>query len=207
MIRLGCLAALAFTSTAATATSAVNEMERAALDDAIRKWDQLEASDYTFDFQNLCNCLPGATAKMRIEVVDAAIKSVTYAEAVTELHQDRHDRDKFHEIPVADKGSDVPNEFAKTLVPIGPFLREMKRSIARPLAEFVAEYDAETGVPCHVYFNFSGPVVDDELEIVLSNFGLLISEKGKLESLGCSVGKSEFVHFSAPQSPDAPVDQ
>lgn len=144
--RLGCLVATAITAMSATATPAVTDAEETALDEAIDAWNKLGADNYTFNFQNLCNCAAGATAKMRIEVVGSAILNVTYVEPVFELHQDRDDRD-FHKILVSEKDSNVPSEFAENLASVGEFLLEMKRQIAKPLAEYDAEFDTEVRIP------------------------------------------------------------
>lgn len=185
----------------ATATPAVTEAEKAALDEAINAWDQIGVASYSFNFQNLCNCQPGAMGKMRIEVSAGQIKDVHYAQDVYELHISDG---KHRYFLIHSSGSDVPDEFSASLIPVGAFLQEIKNSISKPLAEYEAEFDTEIGVPYRVFFNFSGPVVDDELEIVLSNFEF----EGEAEpvSSGCAAGEAEFDHFSRPPSPDTSSD-
>lgn len=201
MRKLGCLAATGFAAMAVTSTPAVTEGERAALDNAIEAWQQLDSANYSFDFQNLCNCQPGAIGKMRVDVSAGQIKNVRYAQEVYELHI-VDDEKRYHLIHSS--GSDVPDEFAAGLIPVGALLQEIKKKIADPLAEYEAEFDTTTGVPCRVFFNFSGPAVDDELEIVLSNFEF--EGEVKPATLGCAAGEAKFVHFSHPPSPEAASD-
>jgi hypothetical protein len=78
-------------------------------------------------------------------------------------------------------------------------MQEMARVISEPLAEYEAEFDGGTGAPCRVYFNFSGALVDDELEIVLSRFEFDDIDAVKLD---CATGESGFVHILKPKTPD-----
>lgn len=173
----------ALTPAYGSAGSSATAAEEMALDDAVQAWRRLGVEDYAFDFQNLCNCAAGATARMRVIVTGGKIASVTYAEPVFELHQDKSHRDIFHKVAVADMGSTVPAEFSENLGSISELLEEMKRQIYRPLARYEAEFDAEIGVPCRIFYDFSGALADDELEILISNFEL---NKKATIPLGCA---------------------
>ena len=141
-----CLTATAWANVGGS-SSAVTDGERAVLNSAIEKWAEFESMDYSFTFQNLCNCAPGSTAKMRLEIRDNTINSIEYVEDVYE----HHFIDGTHRyVPIQKKGTKVPEEYADRLVPIGPFLQEIHRVISQPLREYDAEFDSRNPHGCAV---------------------------------------------------------
>lgn len=189
VIGLCSLAAAVWTGAIAE-TPGVTEAERAELNDAIEKWKELGASYYSFDFQNLCNCSRDEIARRRLDVSDNTIKSAVYAENVYEHH---FISGEHRYILIHTEGSEASSEISDRLVPIDSFMQEMKRVISEPMAEYEAEFDGGTGVPCRVYFDFSGGLVDDELEIVLSHFEF---DAIVPELLDCAAGESGFSFFT-----------
>lgn len=185
---LGLLTTIALEGSLAVG-SGVSPAEAASLEEAIARWNKMGATDYSFAFQLQCNCAPDETARVRIEVVDETITDVSYEQDVYEVH---YLEGRLRTVPLYSKGMPVRDELAERFQNIDSLLTEMKSLTSDPLAEYEAVFDAETGVPCRVYYNFSGPAVDDEVEFVVSEFAF--NKESKTTQLGCAAEKLSFEH-------------
>ncbi|CAN5238591.1 hypothetical protein BH24PSE2_BH24PSE2_13650 [soil metagenome] len=174
------------------------EIELAA---ALDRWERLDAKDYSFDYQQLCNCLPEAKGKVRIEMVDGEIDTITYVDDVYYRFASRTEHWKAVVYP---KGTPVPQEHWREFADIADIMRNIQELMAeQPPYEYDAVYDGQTGIPCRVYSDWVFAMADDESEFVVSYFSFTPS-RPELET-GCAAGQNEFAHFPQPDYSGVPT--
>ncbi len=177
--------------TATMESPAISE-DQAELAAAIERWERLDAENYSYDFERLCNCSTEAVAKVHIEVIDGGIEHLTFAEDVYFRYylNGRDGKRLDHK-----KGSDVPEEFTEEFDDIVFMMGEMEAIVARnpPPYEYDAVFDSEIGIPCRVYVDMSGGAIDEEVEFVVSNFSFE-PVRPSLE-MGCAAGENDFAHL------------
>lgn len=168
--------------------------EQAELAAALERWSALNARDYSFDYQQLCNCLPQAKGKVRIDVVDGEIDALTYVEDV--FFRNSSGTENWKSVMYT-KGTPVPRENWQEFADIDDLMRRLQKLMAEQQPyEYDAVYDDKTGIACSVYSDWVFGMADDEAEFVVSYFSFTPS-RPELET-GCAAGLNEFRHFPQP---------
>lgn len=138
----------------ATACSGCNgdSPEQAALTAAISTWNADEPSHYLFVSTRSCECSPGASMPMLIEVQDGDIVSAVY----------QTDQEP------------VPPEFASSLHTVDSLFDVIQDAIDEGAYSVNVDYDSQRGHPTLISIDYDQQIADEEFFLRVSELEVLV---------------------------------
>ncbi len=133
---------------AAGCDSGADSPQQSQLDSALETWNVQGPAEYSFTWQQLCECTAETTQPIRITVVNDAITEAVYVAT---------------QQPVS---ADVRSH----LLTVDGVFAELADAIANGADNVTVEYDPNSGVPLSVAVDYDLGVADEELSLLLSDF-------------------------------------
>jgi hypothetical protein len=124
------------------------EMELERLELNARLWSSTQPAHYAYFLERLCFCGTEVTRRVRIEVVNGAVVSRTYAET----------------------GQPVTAQWQALFPAMEGVFQILREALEREAADFDADYDPNRGYPRTVAIDYIENAVDEELSLRLTGF-------------------------------------
>jgi len=108
--------------------------------EAQARWEQQRPSDYSFQFQRLCECTYDYMREVRITVSNEEIVDIAFV----------------------DDQSQVPREMWNDFNTIGGLFQAIEGAASENAYEIRVTYDADTGYPQNIFIDYDERIADDE---------------------------------------------
>lgn len=128
--------------------SGADSPQQSQLDSALETWSVQGPAEYSFTWQQFCECTAETTQPIRITVVNNTITEAVYVAT---------------ELPVS---ADIRSR----LLTIDGVFGELQDAIANGADAVNVTYDSNSGAPLSVAVDYDAGVADEELSLVLSDF-------------------------------------
>jgi hypothetical protein len=147
--RIAILLPLLLSACDAVGPDDVWEVERDRLERNAELWSSTQPAHYAFFLERLCFCGTEVTARVRIDVLNGAVVSRTYAD-----------------------GRPVPSQWQDLFPTMEGVFQILREALDREAFEFEAQYDPDRGYPRTAAIDYVENAVDEELGLRLTGFSV-----------------------------------
>jgi hypothetical protein len=128
--------------------SATDSPQQSELESALETWNVQGPADYSFTWQQYCECTTETTQPIRITVVNNVITDAVYVATQQPVSADI----RLH------------------LLTVDGVFDELQDAVMNGADAVSVEYDPNSGIPLSVAVDYDAGVADEELSLILSDF-------------------------------------